>query len=262
MKLEAIIEGLLFVVGEDGLTLQQLEDIIGVTSEMLKDGLTRLRDKYEQDDRGIRINMLGNKMKLTTKKEHKEYYQRLIENPGSNVLSQSALETLAIVAYNQPITRLDVDEIRGVSSSQMIRKLVAKGLVKEVGRSDAIGRPILYSTTSEFLDYFGLATLDDLPSMENFVASTVENTDDTDLYHSKYSENINDGEKTDGEVKVEVESLVNSDFNVDINTDNNVGADTDDNAYDNVQVPVVIPDDVSISEKSNRKTLEEIIEEL
>lgn len=188
MNLEALIEGLLFVVGEDGLTLQQLEEIIGISSDEIKNGLASLRDKYEHDDRGIRINILGNKMKLTTKKEHKEYYQRLIENPGTNVLSQSALETLAIIAYNQPITRLDVDEIRGVSSSQMIRKLVAKGLVKEVGRSDAVGRPILYSTTSEFLDYFGLATLDDLPSMEDFVTVSKEESDDTDLYHSKYSE--------------------------------------------------------------------------
>lgn len=188
MNLEAVIEGLLFVVGEDGLTLQQLEEIINVSSDEIKSALSSLRDKYEHDDRGIRINMLGNKMKLTTKKEHKLYYQRLIENPGTNVLSQSALETLAIIVYNQPITRLDVDEIRGVSSSQMIRKLVAKGLVKEVGRSEAVGRPILYSTTSEFLDYFGLATLDDLPSMEEFVATSSEDVDDTDLYHSKYSE--------------------------------------------------------------------------
>ncbi len=190
MKVDAIIEGLLFVVGEDGLTLQQLQEIIGVSMDDVKNGLSVLREKYEKDDSGIRINMLGNKMKLTTKVEHRDYYIKLIENPGSNVLSQSALETLAIVAYNQPITRLDVDEIRGVSSSQMIRKLVAKGFIKEVGRSEVVGRPILYSTTSEFLDYFGLATISDLPSMEEFVAAVDDDKDDTDLYHSKYSEEV------------------------------------------------------------------------
>ena len=116
---------------------------------------------------------------------------KLIENPESNVLSQAALETLAIIAYNQPITRIDVDEIRGVGSSQMIRKLVAKGLIKEVGRSEAIGRPILYQTTSDFLDYFGLATIDDLPKMEQFMEENQE-VEDTDLYHSKYKEEVSE----------------------------------------------------------------------
>lgn len=190
MRVGAIIEGLLFVAGEDGLTLQQLQEIIEVSMDEVKNGISVLREKYEKDNSGIRINMLGNKMKLTTKVEHRGYYIKLIENPGSNVLSQSALETLAIVAYNQPITRLDVDEIRGVSSSQMIRKLVAKGFIKEVGRSEVVGRPILYSTTSEFLDYFGLATINDLPSMEEFVAVADDEKDDTDLYYSKYSDEV------------------------------------------------------------------------
>ena len=166
VNLKSVLEGLLFVVGEEGLTLTQIEDILSLTEDAAKELLSQLRDDYEKEDRGIRINFLGNTFKLTTKKEHKEYYRKLIENPETNVLSQAALETLAIVAYNQPMTRLQVDDIRGVSSSQMIRKLVAKGLIKEVGRSDLPGRPILYATTSEFLDYFGLATLDDLPRLE------------------------------------------------------------------------------------------------
>ena len=113
------------------------------------------------------------------------------------MLTQAALETLAIIAYNEPITRIEVDEIRGVSSSQMIRKLVAKDFIKEVGRSDAVGRPILYKTTSEFLDYFGLSTIDDLPKFENFVS---ENQEDTDLYHSKYTEK-NEEDSNDEEVE-------------------------------------------------------------
>lgn len=185
MKLEAIVEGLLFVVGEEGLTLNQLMDIVGVDMDTVKEVLSNLKDKYEDEASGIRINFLGNTFKLTTKKEHKEYFQKLLENPESNVLTQAALETLAIIAYNEPITRIEVDEIRGVSSSQMIRKLVAKGFIKEVGRSDAVGRPILYKTTSEFLDYFGLSTIEDLPKFETFVS---ENQEETDLYHSKYTE--------------------------------------------------------------------------
>lgn len=183
----AVLEGLLFVVGEDGLTINQIMDILEITNEEAKELISDLKEKYEQETSGIRINFLGNTFKLTTKNEHRLYYQKLIENPESSALSQAALETLAIVAYNQPITRIDVDEIRGVSSSQMMRKLVAKGLIKEVGRSDAIGRPILYKTTSEFLDYFGLATIDDLPKMEQFIEENVEESD-TDLYHSKYKE--------------------------------------------------------------------------
>jgi len=185
----AVLEGLLFVVGEDGLTINQIMDILEISTDEAKELVSNLKEKYEVETSGIRINFLGNTFKLTTKNEHREYYQKLIENPETNVLSQAALETLAIVAYNQPITRIDVDEIRGVGSAHIIRKLVAKGLIKEAGRSELIGRPILYKTTSDFLDYFGLATIDDLPKMEQFIEENNE-VNDTDLYHSKYKEEV------------------------------------------------------------------------
>ena len=187
MNKEAVLEGLLFVVGDDGLTMSQIKDILSLNDEEAKEIIISLREKYEQEDRGIRINFLGNTFKLTTKKEHKEYYQKLLENPETNVLSQSALETLAIIAYNEPITRLTVDEIRGVSSREMIKKLVAKGLIKEIGRSELPGRPILYQTTSEFLDYFGLSSKEDLPKFDTIVE---EITDSVDLYESKYKEEL------------------------------------------------------------------------
>lgn len=185
MNLEAVIEGLLFVVGEDGLTLEQLVEVTGCDIESVKSSLNKLREEYEKDNRGIRIHFLGNSFKLTTKKEHKDFYRKLVEVPGSNNLSQASLETLAIIAYNQPITRVKIDEVRGVSSVQIIRKLVAKNFIKEVGRSEEAGRPILYKTTSEFLDYFGLATIDDLPKVENTLS---EVNDGVDLYQSKYKE--------------------------------------------------------------------------
>ena len=189
MNYEAIIEGLLFVVGDEGLSLEQLESILEVEESVIKEAIARLQETYQSDKRGIRIDFLGNKLKLTTKKEHRSYYQKLLMNEENNHLSQSALETLAIIAYNQPITRVRVDALRGISSSQMIRKLVAKGLVKESGRSDMPGRPIIYETTSEFLDYFGLSTIEELPDMREFLQG--EETDDSspvDLYHSKYVE--------------------------------------------------------------------------
>ena len=185
MDLEAVLEGMLFVVGEDGLTINQIKDVLNLEDEEAKKLIISLKEKYESNDRGIRINYLGNTFKLTTKKEHKDYYQKLIENPETNTLSQAALETLAIIVYNEPITRLMVDEIRGVSSRDMIRKLVAKGLVKEVGRSDMPGRPILYKTTSEFLDYFGLSSKEELTKFEMNIDKIVE---DVDLYKSKYVE--------------------------------------------------------------------------
>ncbi len=187
MNLLAVLEGLLFVVGDEGLTLNQVMEILGIEKEEATELIHQLQEKYDQETSGIRIHFLGNTFKLTTKKEHREYFQKLIETEESNVLSQAALETLAIIAYNQPITRIEVDEIRGVSSSQMIRKLVAKGLLKESGRSEAVGRPILYQTTSEFLDYFGLATIEDLPKMEEFIETQQEEST-MDLYQSKYQE--------------------------------------------------------------------------
>ncbi|MBR6949086.1 MAG: SMC-Scp complex subunit ScpB [Bacilli bacterium] len=190
MNKKAILEGLLFVVGEDGLTLDQIEEVLDITEEESHELLTELKNDYLDDNRGIRIDFLGNRFKLTTKSEHKEYYQRLIENPETNVLSQAALETLAIIAYNSPITRVQIDSMRGVSSSSIVRKLVAKGFIKEIGRSDLPGRPILYDTTSEFLDYFGLSTKDDLPSIDDFIEEKEETEEDSDLYTSKYTENV------------------------------------------------------------------------
>ena len=185
---KAVLEGLLFVVGEDGLTINQIEEVLEVDEETAKGLVMELKKDYEDDTRGLRIDFLGNRFKLTTKFEHKSYYQKLIENPETNFLSQAALETLAIIAYNEPITRIQVDTIRGVGSSSIIRKLVAKGFIKESGRSDIPGRPILYETTSEFLDYFGLSTIEDLPNIEDIIKTPEEDDEDSDLYTSKYTE--------------------------------------------------------------------------
>lgn len=189
---KAVLEGLLFVVGEDGLTIEQIEDVLNIDEESAKNLIRELKHDYEDESRGLRIDFLGNRFKITTKFEHKEYYQKLIENPETNFLSQAALETLAIIAYNEPITRIQVDTLRGVGSTSIIRKLVAKGFIKEAGRSDVPGRPILYETTHEFLDYFGLASIEDLPDIDKILESVKENESDTnessDLYTSKYTE--------------------------------------------------------------------------
>ena len=185
---KAVLEGLLFVVGEDGLTIDQIVDVLEIDEENAKTLIMELKKDYEDDSRGLRIDFLGNRFKITTKFEHKAYYQKLIENPETNFLSQAALETLAIIAYNEPITRVQVDTIRGVGSTSIIRKLVAKGFIKECGRSEIPGRPILYETTSEFLDYFGLSSIEDLPNIEEVIQTPEEEEENTDLYTSKYTE--------------------------------------------------------------------------
>ncbi len=186
MNKEAILEGLLFIVGDEGLTLDNICEIMLIDKSEAQELLKKLREEYNKDNRGIRISFIGESFKLTTKQEHKEYYQKLITTRGSNTLSQAALETLAIIAYNQPITRMEVDELRGISSINMIRKLMAKDLVKISGKSSLPGKPNLYRTTSEFLDYFGLATLGDLPDLPNINKAKEE---EQELFTSIYKEN-------------------------------------------------------------------------
>ena len=189
MNLKAVLEGLLFVVGDDGLDLDEISKILEISKDETKELIKELQNDYQSSDRGIRIDFLGDKLKLTTKKEHNMYYQKLLTTEDNTTLSQAALETLAIIAYNQPITRVKVDELRGISNNHIIRKLVAKGLIKEGGRSNMPGRPILYETTSEFLDYFGLSSIDELPDMRDFLEEEEKETeDDVDLYQSKYKE--------------------------------------------------------------------------
>lgn len=189
MNLKAVLEGLLFVVGDDGLDLDEISRVLEISKDDVKELIKELQTDYQSNDRGIRIDFLGDKLKLTTKKEHNMYYQKLLTAEDNNNLSQAALETLAIIAYNQPITRVKVDELRGISNNHIIRKLVAKGLIKESGRSNMPGRPILYETTSEFLDYFGLSSIDELPDMRDFLEEEEkEREEDVDLYQSNYKE--------------------------------------------------------------------------
>lgn len=188
MNKQGILEGLLFVVGDDGLTLKQISELLDEDIDTCKEILLSLKQSYEAENRGIRISYLGDAFKLTTKKEHKDYYQKLIVNPNTNTLSQAALETLAIIAYNQPITRIEIDELRGVNNTWLLRKLVAKGLIKEVGKSTMPGRPNLYGTTSDFLDYFGLSTIKDLPKIEPRKEEKVTG----DLFNSIYKEEVKD----------------------------------------------------------------------
>lgn len=184
MNLEAVLEGMLFIVGEDGLSYEQISNILEIDNDKIDEIISKLKENYSNNNRGINVEYLGNKFKLVTKKEYHDYCKKLLEDEENNVLSQSALETLAIVAYNEPVTRVMVDEIRGVGSAHSIRKLVSRDLIKEVGRSDLPGRPILYGVTDQFLDHFGLSSINDLPEIKIDDEDNLE----TNLFESKYKE--------------------------------------------------------------------------
>lgn len=186
MNKVGILEGILFVVGDEGITLDNLCKVLEIDISEAKKLLLELKSRYESDEYGIRISYLGDAFKLTTKEEHKEYYQKLIDTPEANTLSPTSLEVLAIIAYNQPITRVEVDTMRGVASAHIIRRLVAKGLIKEAGKSKMPGRPNLYRTTHEFLDAFGLASLNELPEVEQEEGKDSE----TELFTSIYKEDV------------------------------------------------------------------------
>ncbi|AZN40676.1 SMC-Scp complex subunit ScpB [Paenibacillus albus] len=162
-KLRSIIEGLLFMAGDEGLTTKQLAEILQLDAVITGDLIGDLTKELKSKKRGVQVSFVAGAYRLTTNPAHAAYFERMAYSPSRSSLSQAALETLSIVAYRQPITRVEIEEIRGVKSDRALQSLVNKDLIEEVGRAEQIGRPILYGTTKSFLDYFGLAGLDALP---------------------------------------------------------------------------------------------------
>ncbi|MBB6635449.1 SMC-Scp complex subunit ScpB [Cohnella thailandensis] len=162
-SLKSVIEGLLFVSGDEGINAKTIAEVVEMNVDVVRDVLKDLQTDLKRKKRGIRIAEVAGSFRLTTAPEHAPYFEKLAYNPSRAVLSQAALETLSIIAYRQPITRIEIEEIRGVKADRAIHTLVVKDLIEEVGRAEALGRPILYGTTKAFLDYFGLASLDQLP---------------------------------------------------------------------------------------------------
>ena len=200
--MKALLEGLLFVKGSEGLSLEEIINITKEEPEKIKNALKELYNDYQSEERGIQLELLGNRYKLTTKEIHKDIYKSLVTEEENSNLSQSALETLAIIAYNEPITRIEIDEIRGINSSHMVRKLVSRDLIEEKGRSDAPGRPILYGVTDKFLDYFSRnqVTLDEMKTA--FYGFLCDNDRDKiereakanfeDIKYPKYNDSVED----------------------------------------------------------------------
>ncbi|WP_408006582.1 SMC-Scp complex subunit ScpB [Pseudalkalibacillus sp. A8] len=182
---KAVIEGLLFVVGDEGLEGKQAADILQIELSEAEELIREMIEDYQAEERGIEIVEIAGAYQLTTKAKHISYYERFVESPTTSSLSQAALETLAIVAYKQPITRAEIEDIRGVKTEKPLQTLTAKHLVKEVGRAEGTGRAILYGTTKEFLEYFGLKSKEDLPKLpEHFEDDSIE--DEADLFFENF----------------------------------------------------------------------------
>ncbi len=168
-EMRAVIEGLLFAAGDEGLHLREMAEILEVDVETVSKTLRRMQEDWKKEGRGLQIVEVAKVFQLTTVPELAPYFERMARSPNRSQLTRAALETLAIIAYRQPITRAEIEEIRGVKCDKTIQSLQRKGLVKEVGRAEGVGRPILFGTTREFLEYFGLNHLEELPLPETLL---------------------------------------------------------------------------------------------
>lgn len=187
---KGIVESLLFAAGDEGLSIKQISQVLEIEEAYAGEILLQLTEDYEADqNRGITVVQFAGNYQLATKKENSTYLKKLVESPTTTTLSQAALETLAIIAYKQPITRAEIEEIRGVKTERPIHTLVGKVLIKEVGRAEGTGRAILYGTTKEFLDYFGLRSIEELPPLPEKVDEEYIQ-EEADLFFEKFQDTL------------------------------------------------------------------------
>lgn len=182
----SVIEGMLYIYGDEGVTIKDIADTLEITKKEAYELMDELLSLYAQKTiKGVDIVDFGGTFKMVTLPQHDRYYKKMMTTSGRK-LSKSALETLAIVAYYQPVTRIRIEEIRGVGCEAMIRKLLAQALIKEVGREDTPGKPVLYGVTDEFMDAFSLKSLDELPELKEIESDF----DEEDIFNTKYQEKV------------------------------------------------------------------------
>ncbi|GJQ59969.1 MAG: SMC-Scp complex subunit ScpB [Candidatus Scalindua sp. AMX11] len=165
-EIKRIVEALLFAVHEPISIRKMVEIIEGSDQKQIKEAISQLCQEYDSYDRAFQIEEIANGFQLLSRPEYHEWVSKLIKKSSDAKLSQSSLETLAIIAYKQPIIRAEIEAIRGVQSGQIIRTLIEKDLVKIAGRDEVLGRPLLYGTTKKFLEHFSLNSIKDLPKVE------------------------------------------------------------------------------------------------
>lgn len=170
------LEAILFVAGDEGMSINELSYVLSLSTEQVFEGLVQLNQKYKEDETcAIELKEYANRYMMTTKGKYQNLLQKYSQSPMAARLSQAALETLAVIAYKQPLTRMEVDKIRGVNSSASIQKLLNFQLIEEKGRLEVPGRPRIYATTDYFMDYFGLKNIDELPDISEMEADLAQN---------------------------------------------------------------------------------------
>jgi len=186
-EIEAVIEGLLFAAG-DRLPLEKISEVLQIDKKTVRKIIYKMMDDYRSSNRGIFIREIDNGFQLCTKFEVYDYISRLIEPRQKQGLSQAAYETLAIIAYNGPVTRAKIEKIRGVSSGSAIERLIERNLIREVGRLDVPGRPVIYDTTEEFLRSFGFRSKADLPVIDEDQMSFIRKEAEKELARREKTE--------------------------------------------------------------------------
>lgn len=183
------IEAILFVVGEEGIGLEELAFTLKKSTPEIYQTVSELKENYESNEASaLTILEVGNHFVLTTKKVFALLLKDFARSPLANRLSQAALETLSIIAYKQPVTRSEIDELRGVQSSGAVQTLVARQLIEEKGRVDGPGRAILYGTSTYFMDYFGLKDMEDLPDVQKMEEDLADDEEPLDLFYDRFKE--------------------------------------------------------------------------
>ncbi len=167
-KLDKIIESILFVAG-DGVEYFDISDKLGVSVEEVEDAIEKLKSEHEKNESGIQIITYNKKAQLCSNSEYAEQVAEVLNPIKEKALTKAVLETAAIIAYKQPITRLEIEQVRGVNSDYAINNLIENKLIEVVGRKDAIGKPLLFGTTDEFLKRFTLNSLEDLPDYDELI---------------------------------------------------------------------------------------------
>ncbi|MHC5075759.1 MAG: SMC-Scp complex subunit ScpB [Planctomycetota bacterium] len=165
LNVESVVEAVLFA-SDEPLSSTRLANIVDTTTQQIRDAVEQLNEKYKANKNAFRIEKIASGFQMLTLSPYNHWLKKLLRVRSETKLSPAALETLAIIAYKQPVIRADVEAIRGVAAGEVIRNLMYKGLVKVVGRAEVVGRPMLYGTTKKFLETFGLNTLKDLPKIE------------------------------------------------------------------------------------------------
>lgn len=188
----SVIEGMLYIYGDEGVTIKDVAEALEITKKEAYELMDEILSYYASKTvKGVDICDFGGTYKMVTLPQHDVYYKKMMTTSGRK-LSKSALETLAIVAYYQPVTRIRIEEIRGVGCESMIRKLLAQALIKEVGRDDSPGKPVLYGVTDEFMDAFNLKSLDELPELKEIESEF----DEEDIFNTKYQEKVEEKPET------------------------------------------------------------------